>query len=72
MRGACACTGIQQTAPTTIVGFLQLGIQADVGTGSNQVQAVILNASGCNSTLSGNVVSGGNLSPIPVRLIQGP
>ena len=66
------CTGIQQTAPTTIVGFLQLGIQADVSNPSNQVQAVIMNASGCNSNPSGTVISGGNVSPIPVRLIQGP
>jgi Putative Flp pilus-assembly TadE/G-like len=66
------CTGIQQTAPATIVGFLQLGIQADVSNPTNQVQAVILNASGCNSTPSGTAISGGNVSPIPVRLIQGP
>jgi hypothetical protein len=36
------------------------------------VQAVILNASGCNSTASGAAVSGGNISSIPVRLIQTP
>lgn len=55
------------TAP--IVGFLQLGIiQDDLGTGS--FDAIILNASGCNPSASGQTVTGGNISSIPVRLVQ--
>ena len=62
----CAASG-GNSAP--IVGFLQLGVQASVSSGN--VQAVILNASGCNSTPTGTP-SGGDVSPIPVRLIQAP
>lgn len=56
-----ACTN---TAP--IVGFLQLGIVQDDSSGN--FDAVILNASGC--TGSGTAVSGGDISSIPVRLVQ--
>lgn len=60
---------LSNSAP--VVGFLELGVQASVSNG--QVQAVILNASGCNSTASGVApVSGGNISSIPVRLVQTP
>jgi hypothetical protein len=64
------CIDIQNATPATIVGFLQLGIQANVGSGT--IDAVILNASGCNSTPTGAAVSGGDVSSIPVRLIQTP
>ena len=63
--GNCS-PSLSNSAP--VVGFLQLGIQAS--TSSGNVQAVILNASGCNSTPSGTPVSGGNVASIPVRLIQ--
>ncbi len=55
-----------------IVGFLQLGI-TDVLDGdllhSSKINGVILNVSGCGSA-AGTPVSGGGISPIPVRLIQ--
>jgi Putative Flp pilus-assembly TadE/G-like len=63
----CAAS-LSNSAP--VVGFLELGVQASVSNGV--VQAVILNASGCSSTPLGSPVSGGNLSSIPVRLIQTP
>jgi hypothetical protein len=53
----------------TIVGFLQLGITQSVG-GSGNVEAVIMNAAGCNSGAGGTPISGGGVSPIPVRLIH--
>ncbi len=55
-----------------IVGFLQLGIKRTIppGGGQPQLEAVILNASGCNPGAGTNVVSGGGVSPIPVRLIH--
>jgi hypothetical protein len=33
-------------------------------------QAIILNAAGCNPGAAGNAVSGGGVSPVPVRLIN--
>ena len=59
--GICSVTG-------TVVGFLQLGIESVDSAGD--LNAVILNAAGCNPTNSGTPVSGGGVSPIPVRLIQ--
>jgi Putative Flp pilus-assembly TadE/G-like len=63
--GAC-----NQTA--TVVGFMQLGViesdpppTATVGS----FKAVILNVAGCNPSATGNAVSGGGVSPVPVRLI---
>jgi hypothetical protein len=58
------------TAP--IVGFLQLGITRDVPGSNATVEAVILNASGCNRTATGKAVTGSSISAIPVRLIQAP
>jgi hypothetical protein len=52
----------------TVVGFLQLGITQR--TMSDEIEAVILNAAGCNPGASGNAVSGGGVSPIPVRLVH--
>ena len=52
----------------TVMGFLQLGIQSVSNQGA--MQAVVLNAAGCNPTNSGTPVRGGGVSPIPVRLIQ--
>jgi hypothetical protein len=51
-----------------IIGFLQLGIQ-DVRT-DGSIDAVVLNAAGCDPGGSGNAVQGGGVSPIPVRLIH--
>jgi hypothetical protein len=53
----------------TIVGFLQLGITQSVGASGN-VEAVIMNVAGCNTGAGGTPVSGGGVSPIPVRLIH--
>lgn len=62
--GACTGTG-------TIVGFLQLGIIENVaGAPNGQVRGIILNVSGCNTGAGNPVVSGGEVSPIPVRLIH--
>lgn len=58
---------LSNSAP--IVGFLQLGIQANPSNG--HVQVVILNASGCNPAPSGTV-TGNGASSVPVRLIQAP
>jgi hypothetical protein len=52
----------------TVVGFLQLGIQYIGATGN--IHTVVLNAVGCNPAGSGTPVSGGGVSPIPVRLVQ--
>jgi Putative Flp pilus-assembly TadE/G-like len=59
--GTCSGTGI-------IVGFLQLGITRSVGGG--QIEGVIMNVAGCNPGAGGTAVSGGGVSPIPVRLIH--
>ena len=67
-NGNPACT---YTAP--IVGFLQLGIVQDHPTGASagSLQTIILNASGCNSSLTGSTpVSGGDVSAVPVRLVH--
>lgn len=50
-----------------VVGFLQVGIARIRNAGPLRV--VILNVIGCGST-SGTPVSGGGVSPIPVRLVQ--
>jgi len=56
----------------TIVGFLQLFVQ-DVnppGSGPSDIDAIVVNVIGCGNSASGAVVSGGGVSPIPVRLIH--
>jgi Putative Flp pilus-assembly TadE/G-like len=53
----------------TIVGFLQLGIQSAAAPAGN-VEGVIMNVAGCNSGAGGTPISGGGVSPIPVRLIH--
>ncbi len=67
--------GCNQTAK--VVGFLQLGIIESnpppnpPGPPQNgSFSAIILNASGCNPGAFGNTVSGGGVSPVPVRLIN--
>ncbi|MBV9482690.1 MAG: hypothetical protein JO249_18365 [Acidobacteria bacterium] len=70
-KNLCVGTGsCSQVSSTTVVGFLQLGIIQDNGAGSGSLNTIILNASGCNSNPNGSPVSGGNVSPIPVRLTQ--
>jgi hypothetical protein len=56
------------TFPATVIGFLQLGIQ-DVQSNGN-IDAVILNAAGCNPGATGTPISGGSVTPLPVRLIH--
>jgi hypothetical protein len=58
-----------------VIGFLQLGIQfvSNPGIASNpngKISGYILNAAGCDPAGSGSAISGGGVSPIPVRLIQ--
>jgi len=62
------CGGGTCTGNETVVGFLQLGIQ-DVTT-NGSIDAVVINAVGCNAAGAGTPVSGGGVSPIPVRLVQ--
>jgi len=65
------CPGGTCTGTGTIVGFLQLGINENVaGAPNGQVRGIILNVSGCNTGAGNPVVSGGGVSPIPVRLIH--
>jgi hypothetical protein len=62
--GACTGTG-------TIVGFMQLGITENaVGAPNGQVRGIIMNVVGCNPGAGGTAVSGGGVSPVPVRLIH--
>jgi hypothetical protein len=57
------------SCPDTIVGFMQLGITQVLG--PDDIEAVILNFSGCGSaTGGGSPVAGGGVAPIPVRLVQ--
>jgi hypothetical protein len=51
-----------------VVGFLQLGLRDVVASG--QMNTYIINAVGCNAAGAGTPVSGGGVSPIPVRLVQ--
>jgi hypothetical protein len=65
-------TGHTCTGTTTVVGFLQVGIIDDSSTATGgTVDAVILNAVACNtSTIGTTPISGGDVSPIPVRLVS--
>ena len=62
----------------TIVGFLQLFVNyvkppgsGKPGSGKPDLDAYIVNVIGCgNSAASGAAVSGGGVSPIPVRLVH--
>jgi len=55
----------------TVVGFLQVFVNYENGTGSStQVNLTILNVAGCGNTAGTTVVSGGGVSPVPVRLIH--
>jgi Flp pilus assembly protein TadG len=55
----------------TIVGFLQVFVNYENGTGSStQVNLTVLNVAGCGNTAGTTVISGGGVSPVPVRLIH--
>jgi len=73
------CNTFTHTCPqfARVIGFLQLAIEDanqytdQGGIGShNGFDAVIVNAVGCNPNPSNPVVTGGTISPIPVRLIS--
>jgi putative Flp pilus-assembly TadE/G-like protein len=73
--GSNLCPGGACSVTKPIVGFLQLGIKRTIpgGGGQPQLEAVIMNASGCNPAVVGSgitPVSGGGVSSIPVRLIH--
>jgi hypothetical protein len=71
--GLDLCPGGTCNQTATIVGFLQLGITQTIAGGGvppQHLQAVILNAAGCNPAATGSPVSGGGASPVTVRLIQ--
>jgi hypothetical protein len=63
------CTGAGcPTNPVRIIGFVQLGIARVRNAGP--LRAVVMNVVGCGSTSGAPAVSGGGVSPIPVRLVQ--
>jgi hypothetical protein len=71
--GGDPCAGSPSGGPcngVTVIGFLQIGING-LGPNNGDLQAVVVNAVGCNpSGTGGTTVSGGGLGPIPVRLVQ--
>lgn len=60
--------------PFTVIGFMQLGIKQVkpplLLLPPGDIEAVILNVSGCGDAEAVLPVSGGGVSPVPVRLIQ--
>jgi hypothetical protein len=72
------CDPSCSSAPAVqVIGFLQLGIeyvtpvtQVPQVTRGADIDAVILNAVGCDPTATGTAVSGSGVTPIPVRLIH--
>jgi hypothetical protein len=52
------------------VGFLQLGITRTISGPPRHFEGIVLNAVGCTPGASGNPVTGGGVSLIPVRLIH--
>ncbi len=65
--GRTSCNGTAQ-----IVGFLQLGIVQANTSGTPQVDAVILNAVGCNASAVPSATGITSNSAIPVRLVRNP
>jgi hypothetical protein len=70
------CQGFACNRSAQVVGFLQLGLIESnpppnpPGPPPNgSFQAIVLNVAGCNPGAGGNPVSGGGVSPVPVRLI---
>ena len=69
--GIQLCAGVNCNVNSIVTGFLQLGITQRVpGPPNGSIAAMILNVAGCNPTPLGNTVSGGGVSPVPVRLIN--
>lgn len=65
------CPGGNCTALETIVGFLQIGVNnIDTSANPGQLTGVILNAVGCNPSSTGNGITAGAVTPVPVRLVQ--
>jgi hypothetical protein len=66
------CPSGTSPCPTnaTIRGFLQVGMTQVAASANGTLQGVILNASGCPPSPKPSVVSGGNVSSIPVRLVE--
>jgi type II secretory pathway pseudopilin PulG len=63
-----SCSTGCTNGPVTIVGFLQLGI-GRVRASTGVLRTIVMNVIGCQGT-SGTPISGGGVSPIPVRLVQ--
>jgi Flp pilus assembly protein TadG len=56
------------TGQVTVVGFLQVFIGDVIGNGD--ITVTVLNVAGCGNTAGTTVISGGGVSPVPVRLIH--
>lgn len=68
IRGRTTCN-----TTTQVTGFLQLGIVQVNTSGTPQLNAVVLNAIGCNSSAAPNPANGiTSNSAIPVRLVRNP
>jgi len=59
---------IPSSGQVTVVGFLQAFISDAAGSGT--ISATILNVVGCGDSPTGTPISGGGITPIPVRLIH--
>lgn len=76
-NGIALCTsgrfGPSCRTMTQVTGFLQLGIVQVNTSGTPQLNAVVLNAVGCNSSAAPNPANGiTSNSAIPVRLVRNP
>ena len=62
----------QKCGTETVTGFLQLGIlDVEAAPNAGNIDAIVLNAVGCNPAgQTGTQISGGGLTPVPVRLVQ--
>ena len=56
------------TGQVTVIGFLQAFVWDANGAGD--IQMTILNVVGCGNNPTGTPISGGGITPIPVRLIH--
>ena len=64
-------TTLPASGSITIGGFVRAFVSSDDSAyGGGDIQVTFLNVAGCNSTQSGTAISGGGISPIPVRLIH--
>lgn len=60
--------GVCGTKTVPVIGFMQFGIQSISPTGV--IKGFVLNVAGCDPASSGNALTGGGISPIPVRLVK--